>query len=119
MKLKDDSEDGKDVRLNLQNVERTLGDLQGRLDNRKKELQAMRHVVNGTPVVLGAALIVPAGLMNKLRGHENTDSAAGTFSVDAAARSRIEHLAMSAVRQAEEARGCHVVDVSAAKCGWD
>ncbi|OEC93553.1 helicase-related protein [Rhizobium sp. YK2] len=116
MKLKDDAEAGKDVRLNLQNVERTLGDLQGRLDNRKKELQAMRHVVNGTPVVLGAALIVPAGLMNKLRGDEPADPMSATF---AAARSRIENLAMTAVRQAEEARGCRVVDVSAAKCGWD
>ncbi|HNJ43844.1 MAG TPA: DUF3883 domain-containing protein, partial [Acidobacteriota bacterium] len=28
-------------------------------------------------------------------------------------------LAMNAVRQAEEARGCRVVDVSAQKCGWD
>jgi hypothetical protein len=26
---------------------------------------------------------------------------------------------MNAVRQAEEGRGCRVVDVSAAKCGWD
>ncbi|WP_349963463.1 helicase-related protein [Rhizobium sp. ZPR3] len=119
MKLKDDAEAGKDVRLNLQNVERTLGDLQGRLDNRKKELQAMRHVVNGTPVVLGAALIVPAGLMDKLRGDEPVDPMSTTFAADAAARSRIEHLAITAVRQAEEARGCRVVDVSAAKCGWD
>ena len=26
---------------------------------------------------------------------------------------------MDAVRRAEEARGCRVVDVSADKCGWD
>jgi hypothetical protein len=38
---------------------------------------------------------------------------------DPAARSRIEQLAMNAVRQAEEARGCQVVDVSAQKCGRD
>lgn len=119
MKLKEDGEAGKDVRLNLQNVERTLADLQSRLENRKKELQAMRHVVNGTPIVLGAALIVPAGLMNKLRGDEPVDPAAATFAADAAARSRIEQLAMQAVQKAEEARGCRVVDVSAAKCGWD
>ncbi|MEZ2144786.1 helicase-related protein [Bradyrhizobium sp. DN5] len=119
LKLKEDGEAGKDVRLNLQNVERTLADLQSRLENRKKELQAMRHVVNGTPVVLGAALIVPAGLMNKLRGDEPVDPAAATFAADPAARSRIEQLAMNAVQKAEEARGCRVVDVSAAKCGWD
>lgn len=119
LKLKEDGEAGSDVRLNLQNVERTLSDLQSRLENRKKELQAMRHVVNGTPVVLGAALIVPAGLMAKLRGDEPVDPAAATFAADPAARSRIEQLAMKAVQKAEEARGCHVVDVSAAKCGWD
>jgi superfamily II DNA or RNA helicase len=119
VKLKEDGEAGKDVRLNLQNVERTLGDLQSRLESRKKELQSMRHVVNGTPVVLGAALIVPGGLMNKLRGDEPIDPSAATFAADAAARSRIEQLAMQAVTKAEEARGCRVVDVSAAKCGWD
>lgn len=119
LKLKEDGDAGKDVRLNLENARRTIADLESRLDSRKKELQSMRHVVNGTPVVLGAALIVPAGLMNKLRGDEPVDPIAATFAVDAAARSRIERLAMDAVRRSEEGRGCHVVDVSAAKCGWD
>jgi hypothetical protein len=41
------------------------------------------------------------------------------FAADPAARSRIERLAMDAVRKVEEARGCRVVDVSALKCGWD
>jgi hypothetical protein len=107
------------VRLNLENVRRTIADMESRLERRKKELQAMRHVVNGTPVVLGGALIVPAGLMNRLRGDEPADPVAATFAADAAARKRIEQLAMKAVRRAEEARGCRVVDVSAAKCGWD
>lgn len=119
MKLKEDQDAGKDVRLNLENARRMLSDLEGRLESRKKDLQAMRHVVNGTPVVLGGALVVPTGLMRKLRGEEPIDPIAATFAADAAARSRIERLAMDAVRRAEEARGCHVVDVSAAKCGWD
>lgn len=119
LKLKEDGEAGKDVRLNLENARRMISDLESRLESRRRELQAMRHVMNGTPVVLGAALIVPAGLMNKLRGDEPVDPVAATFVADAAARQRIEQLAMNAVRRAEEARGCHVVDVSAAKCGWD
>ena len=41
------------------------------------------------------------------------------FATDAAARARIEKIAMDAVRVAEEARGCKVIDVSADKCGWD
>ena len=62
MKLKDDQDAGKDVRLNLENARRTITDLEGRLENRKKELQAMRHVVNGTPVVLGGALVHARGV---------------------------------------------------------
>jgi len=112
LKLKEDGEAGKDVRLNLQNVERTIADLGSRLESRKQELRSMRHVVSGTPTVLGAALIVPAGLMSRLRGEE-------PVAADAQARVRIERIAMDAVRGAEEARGCRVVDVSADKCGWD
>ncbi|MGV8121827.1 MAG: helicase-related protein [Candidatus Xenobiia bacterium LiM19] len=116
LKLKEDKEAGKDVRLNLDNIRRTISDLEGRLESRKKELMAMRHVVNATPIVLGGALIIPSGLLRRLRG-EITD--VPDFGADAAARSRIETLAMDAVRRNEEARGCHVVDVSAQKCGWD
>jgi superfamily II DNA or RNA helicase len=119
MKLREDQEAGKDVRLNLENVRRTVSDLEGRLENRKRELQAMRHVVNGTPVVLGGALVVPAGLLSERRGDEPADPVAAALASDAAARLRIEQAAMDAVRRAEEGRGCRVVDVSAEKCGWD
>jgi hypothetical protein len=116
LKLKEDQEAGKDVRLNVENARRTVNDLEGRLENRKKELQSMRHVVNGTPIVLGGALVVPAGLMRRVRGDEDASS---SFSADPIARSRIERIAMDAVRHTEESQGCHVVDVSADKCGWD
>ena len=118
MRLKDDQEAGKDVRLNLDNIQRNINDLEGRLENRKKELQSMRHVTNGTPVVLGGALVVPIGLLRQLRGESGT-GVPPVFSADPSARARIEQLAMNAVRRAEEARGCRVVDVSAQKCGWD
>ncbi len=114
IKLKDDAALGKDVRLNLDNVKKTLEDLQSRLDGRKKELQAMRQVQNGTPVILGGALVVPAGLLRIVRGEPAPVSAA-----EAADRKRIEDLAMKAVTNAEEAKGHRVVDVSKDKCGWD
>jgi superfamily II DNA or RNA helicase len=116
LKLKEDLAAGKDVRLNVENARRTVTDLEGRLENRKRELQAMRHIVNGTPVILGGALAVPVGLIRQLRGDEDT---APDISADPIARSRIERLAMAAVRKTEECRGCHVVDVSKEKCGWD
>jgi hypothetical protein len=114
MKLSEDARARKDVRLNLDNAQRTVNDLQARLDARVRELHAMRHVQNGTPVVLGGALVVPAGLLRQLRGEGPALSAA-----DVAARRRVERLAMQAVMRAEEARGNRVVDVSAEKCGWD
>jgi hypothetical protein len=49
LKIKEDQEAGKDVRLNLENARRTVTDLEGRLENRKKELKAMRHVMSATP----------------------------------------------------------------------
>ncbi len=75
----------------------------------------MRHVTSATPVVTSGALVVPAGLLGRLHGEAPTE----TFTADAAARARIEKLAMDAVRRVEEAKGHMVVDVSAQKCGWD
>ncbi|NPD21827.1 helicase-related protein [Corallococcus exiguus] len=117
MKLGEDQKAGRDVRLNLENARRTVMDLEGRLENRSRELKSMRHVASATPIVMGGALVVPLGLLHKLRGDAPSDGNA--FSQDAAARSRVEQLAIQAVRAAEEARGCRVVDVSVQKCGWD
>ncbi len=116
LKLKEDVVAGKDVRLNVENARRTVTDLEGRLENRRKELQAMRHVVNGTPIVLGGALVVPSGLMRHRRGEDGDGS---FMSSDPLARSRIEQIAMDAVRKVEEAKGYYVTDVSRDKCGWD
>jgi hypothetical protein len=56
IKLQDDIAAGKDVRLTLENVRRTIDDLTARRESREKELLAMRHVVSATPVVAGGAL---------------------------------------------------------------
>lgn len=112
VKLKDDLAAGKATRLNAENVRRTIDDLTTRLQRRTEELQTMRHVVSATPVVLGGALVIPAGLLAQRKGQNN-------WTADADARQRIERLAMQAVMQAEQALGHTTVDVSAQKCGWD
>ncbi len=117
IQLSDEKAAGKDVHLNLENIRRTIGDLEARLESRKKELQAMRHVVSAMPVVLSNALIIPIGLLQKLRGTPATPGS--WFSHTPATRSRIEQIAIDTVRNAEQARGCRVVDVSDQKCGWD
>jgi hypothetical protein len=112
IKLKEDVTAGKQPRLNYDNALRTMDELTARLQSRTAELQAMRHVVSATPVVLGGALVIPAGLLAQRRGEPG-------WSADAAARSRIEQMAMRAVMDAERALGHEVFDVSAEKCGWD
>jgi superfamily II DNA or RNA helicase len=116
IKLGDDLAAGKDVRLTLENVRRTIDDLTARLQSREKELVAMRHVVSSTPVIAGGALVIPAGLLAQRQGEPES---AALWSVDAEARSRIEWAAMHAVMAFERAMGHEVIDVSAQKCGWD
>lgn len=118
IKLRDGDRTGKDVPMRLENYRRKVQDLEERLENRKRDLNAMMHVYPATPVVLGGSLIVPHGLLKKLKGQGDKKSSA-QVSADAAARRRIEQLAMEAVRKTEEARGRRTVDVSAEKCGWD
>ncbi|WP_031597386.1 helicase-related protein [Ferrovum myxofaciens] len=116
IKLQDDIAAGKDVRLSLENVRRTIDDLTARRESREKELLAMRHVISATPVVAGGALVIPAGLLAQRAGEP--ESIAG-WTADADARARVEWAAMNAVMAAERALGHEVIDVSAQKCGWD
>ena len=115
LKLSEDREAGKDVRLNLENTRRTLSDLETRLDTRRRELNSMRHVTSAPPVLLSGAFVIPAGRLRAMKGTSEPPA----FSADADARARIEKIAMDAVRRMEEAMGHRVVDVSAQKCGWD
>lgn len=122
IKLRDDKAAGKDVRLTLENVERTIDEMGARLQTREQELRAMRHVVSATPVILGGALVIPAGLLEQRRSGQSPKSKeeeAAFLSADAAARAHIERVAMQAVMDAELALGCTVKDVSKDKCGWD
>ncbi len=106
---------GKQPRQQPENLRRRAEELAARLEARKREIELQRHIVSATPVVLGGALVIPAGLLAKLRG----EPAPAMFAADAAARAEIECRAMAAVIATERARGCTVTDVSAEKCGWD
>ena len=112
IKLQDDIAAGRDVRLTLENVRRTIDDLTARRESREKELLAMRHVISATPVILGGSLVIPAGLLLQRKGQTG-------WTADAAARAHVEQIAMRAVMNAERALGHDVIDVSAEKCGWD
>lgn len=104
---------GRQPRMQPENLKRTAEELAARLKAREQELERMRHLVPLPPAIIGGALVVPAGLLARLKGE------VPTFSQDAAARARIERIAMQAVIAAEIALGHQPKDVSADKCGWD
>jgi hypothetical protein len=106
---------GRQPRVQPDNLRKRADELAARLAARERDIEAQRHIVSATPLVLGGALVIPAGLLAKLRGQPMP----AAFAADAAARKAIERRAMNAVIAAEEVRGCVVTDVSAEKCGWD
>jgi len=104
---------GQDQALNISKARRTIEEMGARLRTREQELQDMRHVVNTTPVLVGGALVIPAGLLAQRKGEDTG------WTVNAEARARIERIAMETVTAVERAKGRTVLDVSAQKCGWD
>ena len=112
IKLTEDVASGKQPQLQPDNAKRRVEELTARLEQRKKELSVMADVVSSQPVVIGGALVIPQGLLAQLKGEAPSG-------IDAAARKRVEQIAMQAVMQLEQSLGHDVKDVSAEKCGWD
>ena len=112
IKLTDDMKAGKQPRMQPELARRRVDELTERLNQRRRELAAMKQVVSSTPVVIGGALVIPQGLLAERKGEIQ-------FNVDAQSRARIEQLAMQAVMEVEQAMGHQVFDVSDQKCGWD
>ena len=109
---------GVDQRINASNAEATAGRMVDRLRRRRAELDRERQISALPPVLRGAALVVPRGLLDARRPAEPASALTG-FSEDPLARAVIETMAMDAVIGAERAAGHTPVDVSAAKKGWD
>jgi superfamily II DNA or RNA helicase len=112
IKLSDDVAAGKQPRMQPEMARRRVDELTERLNQRKRELEAMKAVVSSTPVVIGGALVIPQGLLAQRKGET-------IFSADAEARARVEMVAMNAVIAVEQGFGFEVKDMSAEKCGWD
>lgn len=100
--------------LNSQKAARRAEELAARLKQRTDELAAERLISAQPPVVIGGALVIPAGLLARL-----TNAPLPTICIDAAPRRVVELAAMRAVMEAEKAQGHLPRDVSAEKCGYD
>ena len=112
--LKEKEAAGKpNAKLNSANAQRRADELQARMQRRLSELEMEKKVSPCSPVIVGGALIVPLGLLNKLMGRPNTGSLFG------ADREAIEKAAMNAVMQREIARAFTPKDVSKQNVGYD
>lgn len=91
-------------RINAQNAEATAQRLVERLHKRQEELGRERQITALPPVLKGAALIIPKGLLTA-RCAPSAPPTNGGFSEDPGARALIEKAAMDAVMAAEWEQG--------------
>jgi len=113
--LKAQEQAGKtNAKMNSAKARSRADDLQARLEKRLKELDQERQLSPLPPVVIGGALVVPGGLLARVRGIRHGDPS--TFAHET---KRVEQAAMDAVTAAERALGNSPRDVSCEKCGYD
>ena len=113
--LSDQERRGKvNARLNAAQARARAEDLERRLEVRREELQQELFLSVVPPVVLGGALIFPAGLLAQLRGAFSDDADRTAHETK-----RVESAAMAAVMRHERELGFVPRDVSAVKCGYD
>jgi superfamily II DNA or RNA helicase len=102
------------ARLNSELAQRRADDLQARLQRRLEELEQERHFSAQPPIVLGAAMVIPAGLLAKLQGQSLP-----VPELFARQTKAVEQAAMQAVMDKERSLGYLPMDVSREKLGWD
>jgi hypothetical protein len=102
------------ARMNSGKARLRADELQARLQKRMEELEQERQLAPLPPVVIGGALIVSVGLLDRLKGARHANPA--QFTRD---NERVAKLALDAVMAAERRLGFEPRDVSGDKCGYD
>lgn len=116
-RLREDERAGKDQRINASNAEATAGRLVERLHKRQGELDRERQIAAMPPVLKGAALIIPGGLLRERQ--EVEDYKPDFVAEDPFTRAESERISMESVMATERALGHSPRDCSAEKKGWD
>ena len=102
------------AKLNAAKARARADDLESRLQKRLIDLEQERRLSPLPPVVIGGALVVPIGLLQRLQGNRHAEP-----KLFARETKRVELLAMQAVMAAERKLGHAPRDVSRKKCGYD
>lgn len=115
LELKEQERAGRqNAKMNSDRARSRADELLGRLNRRIAELEQERKISPLPPVVVGGAMIVPAGLLAKLQGAPIQEPP-----INAQETERIERIAMDAVLRAERELGFLPLDVSAENRGYD
>jgi hypothetical protein len=107
-------EAGKTPRINSARARQRRDDLEARLQRRTEELEQERRVSPLPPVLIGGALVVPGGLLARLKGIRSAEPA-----LFARETKRVELAAMAAIMATEVRLSYKPRDVSKDKCGYD
>ena len=102
------------AKLNSEKARQRAEELEGRLSTRMAELAEEDKLAPLAPLVTGGALIIPGGLLARLRGEREE-----TPALFARETKRVEAAAMQAVMAAERGLGYNPRDVSSEKVGYD
>ncbi len=113
-KLKEQELAGKQPRLNSGRARARADELQDRLKHRLNELDREKQLSSLPPVVVGGALIVPAGLLARRAGERTGDPA-----IHARETERVERAAVDAVLAAERLLGRDPTEMPHNNKGYD
>lgn len=105
----------KDNRLLMQNFRRRAEDLEERLANRMRLLDQERSISTATPLVKGAIVVIPKGLIL----HRKAKESAFESEVDPACDLSLKKDALRVVMEKEYSYGFDPKDVSDKHCGYD
>lgn len=101
------------AKINSGKARQRADELEGRLKKRMEELEQERHLSPLPPVVVGGSLVIPAGLLNQIKGEKPADDQSA---VD---KKRVEELAMKSVMAYENKLGNEPLDVCSENRGYD
>ena len=105
---------GKKTGMGSGRARQRADELELRRDRRLAELELEKNITSRPPVILGGALIIPAGMLTQIQG--KPDPEADKFAEE---KDEIERLAMAAVMESERRVGRVPRDVSDQNAGWD
>ncbi|MBA3424614.1 MAG: DUF3883 domain-containing protein [Rubrobacter sp.] len=108
-----------EVRVTINDFTSRRDELDRRLKRRMGELDCELDLIPAPPNVIGAALVIPAGMLAAAGVHTASSDDAPTFATSPEARRRVENVAMQATIMAELHIGNEPRDVSKCNLGYD